>query len=720
MGKIRFALVLHNHQPVGNFDGVFEAAYQDSYLPFLEAVERRPEIPFSLHTSGCLMEWLVEHHPEYVEKLRRLVSRGQVEILGGAFYEPILPMIPPADRQGQIRGYTEYLLELFGVRPRGMWIAERVWEQHLVSDLAQAGIDYTVLDDFHFRKAGLAADQLHGYYISESDGRVLRIFPGSEPMRYLIPFQDVERSIDHLREVRRAHSGALVVFADDGEKFGTWPETKAHVYGNGWLKRFFDAIAANLDWIEPVTLAQAIDKLEPIGRVYLPDCSYREMTEWALPAERLVEYEAIWHELDHRPEGARIKEFLKGGFWRNFKVRYPETNEMYARMMQVSQRLERLCQGRPEALADVRLHQARTELYRGQCNCAYWHGAFGGLYLPHLRNAVYSCLIRAENQILAFERPSEPRFVAVESRDLNYDGRPEVRIENDQLAAFFDPAQGGCLYELDLRSIAINLGSSLTRRPEAYHEKVRRANDHGHGDFASIHDRVVFKQNGLKERLAYDGYPRKSFLDHFYPPGATLEEVQAGRAAELGDFLTGKYRATIAETGDQALLSMSRRGKVNGRDVVVTKAVSVHLGQSALRVRYRLENLPQDETIHFAVELNLAALAANADDRYFELAGQHRIGRLGSVLETEPTETVHLVDEWLGIDLGVNFSRPACAWTYPVQSVSGSEAGFELVHQSVCLVPHWEVPPSGPVWDVEILLAPNVRTAPVRTPVLAL
>ena len=32
--SIRFVLTLHNHQPIGNFDHVFEEAYQDSYLPF--------------------------------------------------------------------------------------------------------------------------------------------------------------------------------------------------------------------------------------------------------------------------------------------------------------------------------------------------------------------------------------------------------------------------------------------------------------------------------------------------------------------------------------------------------------------------------------------------------------------------------------------------------------------------------------------------------------
>ena len=84
MSGVRLILALHDHQPVGNFDGVFGAAYRDSYLPFLEVLEGYPEIPFVLHTSGPLLEWLVECRPEYISRVRALVEAGRVEILGGS------------------------------------------------------------------------------------------------------------------------------------------------------------------------------------------------------------------------------------------------------------------------------------------------------------------------------------------------------------------------------------------------------------------------------------------------------------------------------------------------------------------------------------------------------------------------------------------------------------------------------------------------------------
>ena len=168
--SIRLCLVLHNHQPIGNFEHVFEQAYQESYLPFLQVFEPYENLGISLHLSGPLARWLETHHRDYMDRVKQLVLAGRVEIIGGGYYEPILPMLPSRDRVGQISSYTDWLQNRFDARVRGMWIAERVWESSLTSDIARADIQYTVLDDFHFRHAGLNEDQLHGHYITEDDG----------------------------------------------------------------------------------------------------------------------------------------------------------------------------------------------------------------------------------------------------------------------------------------------------------------------------------------------------------------------------------------------------------------------------------------------------------------------------------------------------------------------------------------------------------------------
>jgi len=707
---LRFVLAIHNHQPVGNFDDVFEAAYENSYRPFLDVFEPYEPLRMTLHTSGSLIEWLEARHPEYLDRLGALAAAGRIEILGGPFFEPILTMLPSRDRRGQVQTYSRWLNHRFGMPIRGMWVPERVWEPALVADLVDAGIEYTLVDDFHFKCAGLADDELYGYFITEDDGRLLRIFPGSERLRYLIPFADPQQTIDYLGGLQAARPGAVVVFGDDGEKFGTWPETNKHCYENGWLRRFFDALCENRDWLSSTTLAEAIDRTPPVGKIYLPEASYREMTEWALPARRLVQYQRVLKDAAKDPLLAELRPFLRGGFWRNFKVKYPESNEMYARMMLVSRKLQAALDRQQD---DPRLHKAQADLYRGQCNCPYWHGAFGGIYLPHLRNAVYRHLIAADNQLERATR-GDAAWVEATAEDFDFDDRPEVRLASDRLVAFCAPSRGGQVYELDVRSIRHNLLATLNRRPEAYHVKVA-AGASGSNGVASIHDRVVFKQPRLDEHLQYDTYPRKSLIDHFYDQEVGLEAVARGKADERGDFVEGAYDARIRRGRGKAQLVMTRRGKAWAIEPTIRKSIMLASGESALRFVYELSDLPLDGNVHFSVEFNLAGLPAGAEDRYFFAHDGNPLGQLGTKLDMVDVRMLGLTDQWLGMSVRFDYSRPTHLWTYPIETVSQSEGGFELVHQSVVVQPHWYVAPDAAGhWSVEIDLTVDTSQAEQR------
>ena len=536
---IRLILALHNHQPIGNFENVFQQAYEDSYLPFLDVFSRYESLRIALHTSGSLMEWLDAVHPEYVDRLAEMAAKGRIEIIGGAFFEPILAMIPGRDRVGQIRSYTRWLQNRLAATVRGMWVPERVWEQAFTHDLVDAGIEYTILDDFHFKMAGLTDSQLQGYLITEDEGRVLNVFPGSEKLRYTIPFASPEETIGHLAWLSEQRPGAVCVFGDDGEKFGTWPETKKHVYQDGWLYRFFDALVANQGWIQVTTPSETIDNVPPVGKVYLPDCSYREMTEWALPTEQLVEYERITHEMHGDARLAALRRFVGGGFWRNFKLKYPEADEMYCRMMMVSRRLQ-------EAIDDGAtgqlVEEARTQLYRAQCNCGHWHGAFGGIYLPHLRNAVYGSLIAADEVLDRLANRPET-WVEADGRRLQFRrpaGGPPGQRPPDGAWCF--PAAAACLPSWTSAASATTswLRSRGSRRPITARCSPGRTSSNG--NCASIHDRVVFKQANLDQRIQYDKYPRKGLLDLFYDNETTLGRGGLGPGGRAERFHPGRLR----------------------------------------------------------------------------------------------------------------------------------------------------------------------------------
>ncbi|MFV0444539.1 MAG: alpha-amylase/4-alpha-glucanotransferase domain-containing protein [Planctomycetaceae bacterium] len=715
---VRLILTLHNHQPVGNFDGVFDDAFRDSYWPFLDVLQDYPHIKLVLHNSGSLLEWLEQHRPEYIERLRDFVQRGQIEILGGPYYEPILASIPRRDRIGQMQAYSRHLHKLFDTPIRGMWMPERVWEQNFAADIADAGIEYTIVDDSHFRGAGVAPDRLFGYYLTEDEGKLLKVFPIAERLRYTIPFAAPQETIDFLRVVAERTPGAIAAFGDDGEKFGVWPETKKHVYEDGWLRRFFDLLTQNQEWINVCTLADAVDSTPPLGRVYLPDASYREMTEWALPPELQHEY----YRAVKDAEGAQshwdaLRQFVRAGYWRNFLVKYPESNEMYCRMREVSERIDAIAQSEAARQHPDLLHNARTELYRGQCNCPYWHGAFGGLYLPHLRNAIYRHLIAADTLAEQLAGRSG-RWVDIAAADFNLDARKEIRLASDRLVAYLAPARGGHIYELDLRNTRVNLLATLNRRPESYHEKVRRAasqQDDGQEHFLGVDDYVKVKQPDLHEKLAYDVWPRKSLVDHFLSPDATVHDL-ATCHGEIGDFVLGVYQTRLRRSESRVEAVLTRTGHAGDEPVTVTKTIALDTTAGALlHIEYRLTDMRPGAQLRFASEFNFAAMPAGADDRfYYDSLGQ-QLGRLESVLDLHDTDRLGLVDEWQGVDASLELSQSGHVWTFPIQTVSNSEGGYELVHQSCAVIPWWHITADeNGQWSVSIKLTLDTSAAQAR------
>ncbi len=420
MPAFHLALVIHAHQPAGNFESVQEEVYGLAYRPFVEELARHREVRAAFHFSGILLDWLERRHPEYLDRLRELADRGQAEMVSGGFYEPVLSAIPDRDRLAQLEKLNDRLERRFGRRPEGAWLTERVWDPTLPRTLAQAGIQYTLTDDYHFLSAGLEEDELFGYYLTEWQGWVVKVLPGLKKLRYLLPFRLEQDTINYLRGAADRHAGGLATMGDDLEKFGAWPETHRHVYVNGWLSRFFDAVEGAGDWLQMVLPREYLAGREPLGRIYLPVASYQEMGEWVLPVEAGAAYETLLHRTQAMPEGEQLTRFVHGGVWHNFFHKYEEANHLHKRMLFLSRRYEELDRRLPPAGEGRERYGAGYEaLLRAQCNDAYWHGVFGGLYAPHLRTAVYGGLIEAERAAEGLD--GRPRAACRE--DWNVDGR---------------------------------------------------------------------------------------------------------------------------------------------------------------------------------------------------------------------------------------------------------------------------------------------------------
>jgi alpha-amylase len=684
MNPVTLTIVVHNHQPRGNFEHVFRKACDQCYERFLALLEQNPWFACGLHYSGCLLDWMDQNRPDLIERLKALVERGQVELLGGGYYEPIFTMLAERDRRGQIESFTRYLRQRFGHTVTGAWLPERVWEQDLASTLADSGIRYTVLDDFHFKRAGLRAGQIRGYYITEDQGRLLRVFASDENLRYWIPFKEPERTIGYLQAIGQDSANAVICYGDDGEKFGLWPETFRHCHENGWLSNFFAALRANADWLTLRKPGEVIDALPATGKVYLPDCSYREMTEWALPADVLAEYEDLYNQVKETEWGQRIRPFLAGGTWRNFRAKYVAAARMHGRMMEASELADRV----PGRLKAKR--EALRSLYQGQCNCAYWHGVFGGLYLPHLRRAVYADLLRSS----AVSESALGGLPPAEQKDFDLDGLPEVKLNTPSLAAYFKPDRGGRCYELDLKEAGLNVLATLHRQKEAYHRTIVQFAGRQTGGVETIHELVRFKQEGLEKRLIYDPGPRDSAVEHVLSSEGGAEDAAGLRLTETGGFPDGAYEVLACADDEGPSVLMRRDGRIAGPEgpvLRVQKRASLREEPAALAVEYELSAVGKKglHGLRFAVEFNVAMSAADAEGRHVWLVPGEPAGSLGSVLAFESRRSVGLTDEWLGLEVAFEFSPAADVWVFPIQTVSQSESGFELTYQGSCVCIVW-------------------------------
>ena len=700
MGKLTVLLAFHNHQPDGNFDHVFKVGYDDCYRPLLDLIGDFPQLKLSLHHTGPLLEWLDANRPAYLDDLRRLVTRGQVEVLGGGFYEPMLSVLPDEDAHGQLEMMNQFCEARLGARPRGMWLAERVWEPGLPERIARAGLKYTLLDDTHFRYAGLTED-LWGYYVTEKAGTPLALFAIQKELRYAIPFMQVHETVQTLETLAARAGGrdVVVTYGDDGEKFGMWPHTKEWVWEKGWLRGFFQALVDNAERFPTSTFTDVLAKTPASGRAYLPTASYEEMSEWTLPAETQLKYGDIKHRLEAEGRFEELRPFFRGGVWQSFMAKYPEANTMHKKMIYVSRKLadaEAISPAKKAELVD-----ARKELYRAQCNCAYWHGLFGGLYLNYLRHAVYGHLIAAD---VAADQALGRTGARAERVDVDADMRDEVVLSSKDLWVAVKPDAGGAFIELDVRAKKFNLANVLGRRREGYHDKLREASarlargeDAGDGP-KSIHDLAEVKEAGLEELLHYDRNDRLGFVDHLLAPDTTLEAFAKNAYDDRADLATGAYTiANVGEANGEATVELTRRGILRddqGRvwPLVVDKRITLAGGKLSCRWKLRLERAETPVKVTFAPELSLTLLTGSDPSRRFVVDGRAPAEPLlGSRGVFAGAAKVELLDEWSRIRVGLEPAPATDVWRFPLETASQSEGGFERTYQGTVIAPAWSV-----------------------------
>ncbi len=604
--KVYFIFGIHNHQPIGNLPYIFDQAFSSCYLPFLNVLENFPNLKTVIHNSGALYDWAEEKFPEWIGKLKKLSGRGQVELTGGGYYEPIFPIIPLKDCLGQIQLMNRYLKKTFGVFPKGCWVPERVWEPSLVKTLSLCGLKYAYLDEANFFQKPTGVS---GPCLAQEREHSVGLFAINELLVEKIPFVMPEVVVDILLSYQK-DKDVLVTFFCDGEKFGLWPGTYESVYRQKWLERFFTLLEGN-SRVETIFPEAAFDKFSKKEIVHIGSSTYPKMKKWS------------------------------GGSFDNFFVKYPRLNFMHKRMLWVSERVN-------SSLGWEKDKNAFLDLWKAQANCVYWHGLYGGFYLPHLRKSCYSYLAKAEAALL---RNDTSKLI---KKDVDFDGYQEIVWSLPGKTYVFS-SKGGSLDELSLREVPLNLINTIDRVKESYHSQYK-------------------SHSFLPERLTYDAYKKTAFVDHLCLKNLSLEQFQKGIG--LNSLAAEPYQFSAKSSREEAVIDFSYKGKGLG---FMKKAVASKTG---LKVTYQLDEKNTLNNSLFGIECNLSLSSPEKlelegfDKNRFDFSKAQDLGGVNSLL---------FVDKEYRLKLRFSFNWLR-VYSNPIYTLSSSESGKDILFQQLSLL----------------------------------
>lgn len=647
---------IHMHQPVDNFDWVIKHGVEVCYGPFFEVMSKYPEFRFSVHCSGWLMEQIDLLHPKLYQQIMTLAEKGSIELFSAGYYEPILSVIPSKDRVTQINMLNRSIKSDFKQTAKGLWLTERVWESSLITDLHKAGIKYTVMDDYHFQCAGFDEDILDGYYMSEEGGAEIGLFPISKKLRYAIPFLNVNSAIKAIKSFDRKENSAAIIF-DDAEKFGMWPGTYEWVYEKGWLETFVQAVLAD-ESIETMHFGEYYAQERTRGIAYLPNVSYYEMGEWSLRADDALKLAAFKEEMGHdRYEEEGVK-FLKGGIWKNFLVKYEESNRIHKRTLELS-----------KARESVKKAKFDAALYKAQTNDALWHGVFGGLYLPNLRDNAYRYIIEAENA-----RFGKKSVLVSDQNEL--DGYDKVKAVTTHCIFRFDSAYGGQMVEFDHRKSCFNWQNTLTRRKEAYHQSVLenkplQVDPVSEDGIDTIHHAAIAVDDSLRDAIIYDWYLKNSFVDHISDEHFNGDNFRHCNFHEFGDFSNQPFDVSH----DNKKVTFSRDG-----GLYFPEKIPAHLGKTYI---------PNKNGFEF--EINLSTVAKGRFnyvlEHNFHFSDYETVTVNGECLHEEgmiiQTKLLEIYDAHLKQKIIIELDQACDIYYFQLKTLSQSEDGFDLTVQGI-------------------------------------
>ena len=708
--------VFHFHQPTGVHPNAIEKAFDDYYEVLLDQIEASTQLRLNLHFTGTVLEHALARRPAFIDRLRRLWKQERIEMLGGAFHDPVLPSIPDRDALGQLQYTTNFFSKNLGRAPLGAWLCLRSWDPARIRTLALTGARYTLLDDAQFVIAGLHPDEIHGWYSTERSGHALSVFPIDASFVSAVQVSDRDGLVETLETLgRNVGPGRSYpeVFAGDGEA----------LMRNGQLGQLLAVLREEHHWVKTLTLEQAWSGFPGRGRLYLPSSCQPELGDWCRPAAAVARRRTWAREMALMGVWEQAQQFVGVVVWDNFLVKYPEANRLHKRMLRVSRRIDELrtvvarnhrAGKNVDAVRRI-LEKACSALWRSQNHSVYWHGGplNPGIYDPVLRQRTLRELLAAERVIDRVLDGKEPAPWETVAADHDADGRDEIRVRTPHFSAIIDPDQGGGFWELDLRKRNIALHSSLSPVEEPYHQRVV-----GNEILLVDDDADTLPSIGPSSEaepalatLTIDRVPRGAFQDHFLGPETSLESFARRQFRELGDFAAEPYEVlkTVGPNGGEAgSVSVGRSGVVKDVDrtmlLRVEKTYRFSTSRARLHVEHELQNRSREAaSVWHGLEWTFGIPSTRVDKVTVMTLGEGDDGeqQAWSLADGPVDLGEHSWFEWedAGSELAivVELDRPMRLWWAPVSTVAMGTDRFHDIVQGNTLLMH------GPaeIWGTE-------------------
>ena len=657
MNKVSLLFGIHMHQPIDNLGDAVDEAIELCYKPFFETMSKYPDFKFSVHCSGWLLDKIRVEHSDIFENMRYLTKNGSIEWIGAGYYEPVLSSIPSKDRVAQIDKLSLYIKKYFGVKPKGLWLTERVWEASLVPDLIKSGIEYAMVDDYHFLSSGYDAFKMDGFYTTEEGGGELALFPIAQSLRYSIPFFSVKRSIESILSKAKNKNSSAIIF-DDAEKFGLWPKTHEWVYEKKWLKNFLEEVLDNENIIIE-HYSSYMQKNRSLGLAYLNNTSYFEMGEWSLKPKQNLALEELKQRVgDDYFDDVGVS-FIKGGIWKNFFIKYHESNYLHKRMLHFSMHQKSLNRNSLESL------------YKLQTNDVFWHGVFGGLYLPNLRDNAYKYL-------LEIEKSKAKKKINFEILDIDKDGYDELKVRTKNLSIVISSKHSAQMIEFGSFDTLFNWQNTLMRREEAYHDKIlhpkkqEQKSEIREDEIATIHDESLTLDDSIKAELIYDWYAKNSFIEHFAQSEFTLENFKDLSFHDAGDFANQPFDLRVEDK------IFSRDGGIyldKKYPSFMKKEFSFDENLLTLHTEFESE---YQQKLYFAEEFNL------------HFAHPHRVTFNSRTIEDGFSEyesdELLIVDDFTNKLLKIKVNQKCNIFGFVLNTISKSDIGYDRVAQQISFI----------------------------------